>query len=90
MHTAPCFLSPLLHAFGDIQRLALSEITNVCLDDDSVWIQASLPVGMGGIDLRRAAELAPSAFLASAAGSSSLIIQILPAPLQEVTMQRLD
>ena len=85
LHTAPCFLSPLLHAFDDIQQSALSEITNVCLGDDNVWIQASLPVGMGGIGLRRAAELAPSAFLASAAGSSSLITQILPAPLQEVT-----
>ena len=37
-----------------------------------------LPVRAGGLGVRRAAQLAPSAFLASAAGCSSLILVILP------------
>ena len=41
-------------------------------------MQATLPVRDGGLGVRRAAQLAPSAFLASAAGCSSLILEILP------------
>jgi len=48
-----------------------------------MWLQASLPARAGGIGIRRAAQLAPSAFLASAAGSSDLVRQILPPHLQE-------
>ena len=56
----------------------LSEVLNISLEDDSSWLQASLPVDYGGIGVRRATQLAPSAFLASAAGSSALISRILP------------
>ena len=81
--TAPCFQSPSLEVFDDILRTTLSDITNVCLDSDSAWSQASLPIRAGGLGIRRTAQLAPSAFLASAAGCSNLINQILPAFLQD-------
>ncbi len=42
------------------------------------WTQASLPVRIGGLGFRSAAQLAPSAFLASAVGSSNLICHIHP------------
>ena len=58
----------------------LGDITNVCLEEDGTWTQASLPV----IGIRRAAQLAPSAFLASAAGCSELVAQILPPQMQGV------
>ena len=48
------------------------------LDNDSAWLQASLPVRWGGIGIRRTVQLAPSAFLASAAGCSELIDLLLP------------
>ena len=51
---------------------------NIHLDSESSWLQASLPVKAGGIGIRRATQLAPSAFLASAAGCSSIVRQILP------------
>ena len=38
---------------------------------------------MGGIGIRRATQLAPSAFLASTAGCSSIVRQILPLPFIE-------
>eukprot|EP00731_Ephydatia_muelleri_P015335 Em0008g1055a len=47
-------------------------------DDASAWIQATLSVSAGGIGIHRAAQLALSAFLASAAGTRSLIYEILP------------
>ena len=40
--------------------------------------QAVLPVRHGGLGIRSAVKLAPSAFLASAAASSAMIHQILP------------
>ena len=78
LRTAPCFLSPLLKSFDLELRSCLSTILNVNLVDDSTWTQATLPTGSGGIGVRNTAQLAPSAFLASAAGCMSLIEQILP------------
>ena len=46
--------------------------------NDTQWLQASLPVGNGGLGIRSAEMLAPSAFLASAASTHSLQQSILP------------
>ena len=59
-------------------NLTLSEVLNIHFDDASAWIQATLRVSAGGIGIRSAAQLALSAFLASAAGTRSLIYEILP------------
>ena len=80
LRTAPCFLSAHIDAYDSLLRSLLSDIINVSLADDSTRLQASLPVGIGGIGIRRAAQLAPSAFLASVVGSSDLVRQILLAP----------
>ena len=45
---------------------------------ENQWIQASLPVGDGGIGIRSAQMLAHSAFLASAASTPQLQQSILP------------
>ena len=84
VRTAPCFLSPQLQSFDNLQRSLLADIANIPLDaNDPAWAQAVLPVGSGGLGIRSASQLAPSAFLASAAGYSELIHQILPPGLQE-------
>ena len=85
LRTSPCFLSSRLGDFDNLQRLILGDITNIRLnDDDLAWAQASLPVGAGGLGIRSAVQLAPSAFLASAAGSSDLIHQILPPQMRSL------
>ena len=85
LRTTPCFLSSRLGDFDNLQRLILGDITNIRLnDDDLAWAQASLPVGAGGLGIRSAVQLAPSAFLASAAGSSDLIHQILPPQMRSL------
>ena len=71
LRTSPCAGNPLLSAFDDVLRRGLSKILNVDLDD-SQWTQTSLPVQMGGLGVRSASMLAPSAFLASAAATLSL------------------
>ena len=48
------------------------------MDNDVAWMQASLPVGSGGLGVRSATQLAPSAFLALAAGCTSIIHKLLP------------
>ena len=51
---------------------------NVDLAPNNAWLQASLPVRVGGIGVRQATQLAPSAYLASATGCLDPIQQILP------------
>ena len=63
-------------------KVLRSTLSNINLDSESAWLQASLPVKAGGIGIRRATQLAP-AFLASAAGCWSIIRQILPLPFIE-------
>ena len=56
-----------------------SNIININLtSEDSSWIQATLPVRYGGLGIMSASFLAPSAFLASADGVSSLMQGLLP------------
>ena len=74
-----------------ILKSIVSDITNILfVEDDPSWTQASLPVKFGGLGIRRAVQLALSAFLASAAASSSLINQILPQSLQGTPIPNVD
>ena len=84
LRTSPCFLSPEIQAFDDLLKSITGSITNNSLHiSDSTWTQASLPVKHGGLGIRSAVQLAPSAFLASAAGSSTLVAQIIPTHLRQ-------
>jgi len=71
LRTANCSGRSALQQFDDILRDGLSAILNISLTDDQ-WIQALRPVRSGGLGIRSATMLAPSAFLASAAGTSVL------------------
>ena len=79
--TSPCFRSHKWMEFDNILRSITNEVLNVNLVSESAWLQASLPVSEGGLGIRSAAQLAPSAFLASAAGCASLSKDILPTRL---------
>ena len=79
LRTAPCFLSPRLTSYDEQLCSVVSRICNVHLSTtDPAWSQASLPVRSGGLGIRSAVQLAPSAFLASAAAAEELMSQILP------------
>ena len=66
IQSSPSFLSPSLQKYDEILRSIVSDITNINLDE-ATWTQASLPVKSGGLGIRSAAQLEPSAFLTSAA-----------------------
>ena len=83
LRTSPCFLSPSLKNYDDELRATICSSFNIQLaESDSSWIQSTLPVNCGGLGIRSAVQLAPSAFLASAAASSELAHMILPANMQ--------
>lgn len=91
LRTSPCFLSPYIHTYDQTLKSIVSGITNVHFaEGDQTWLQASLPVNCGGLGIRSAVQLAPSAYLASAAASSDLIHQILPPRLQSLPVPNLD
>ena len=76
LRTSPCFDNPLLASFDDTLRRGMSLVLNV-EHDDKQWSQATLPVHIGGVELRSTCMLAPSACLASAAATLPLQDAIL-------------
>jgi len=79
LRTADCTDNPFLTTFDNTLKSGLSSILNVDLSDIQ-WLQACLPVRHGGLGIRSAAMLAPSAFLASGASTHDLQQSILPEP----------
>ena len=77
LRTAPCSDSNLLMVYDNILRSALASLLNIDMSI-AAWDQATLPLRWGGIGVRSAYRLAPSAFLASAAGATELLSQLLP------------
>ena len=76
LRSSPTFQHPDLHAdFDDCLKFCATDIYNVSSDDIG-WIQATLPIRLGGIGLRRASDLALPAYSASISASQSLISEI--------------
>ena len=84
LRTSPAFKSSLLTSWDNLVLAIFSRIININLcPEDPSWIQATLPVKSGGLGIRRASFLAPSAFLASADGASLLMQDLLPPQLSK-------
>ena len=77
LRTSDCGDNPLLRKFDGTLHSALTAVLNVDLAEDQ-WLQATLPIGDGGLGIRNAQMLASSAFLASAASTFQLQQSILP------------
>ena len=91
LRTSPCSKSPQLRRFDLLLRSLLGKIANINIaDNDIAWAQASLPVGSGGLGVRSATQLAPSAFLASAAGCASITQELLPPRLRDTAYHARD
>ena len=76
LRCSPSLNHPSLEVFDGFLRSAVCHITN-CDLTDTQWLQASLPIKEGGLGVRKVTTLAIPAFLASAAGTSSLQDSIL-------------
>ena len=78
LRTAPCFQSPQLARFDETLCQILSSVCNIFFTSENrLWRQASLRVKFGGLGIQSAVHLAPSAYLASLAGSSELVHRIV-------------
>ena len=87
LRSAPCFAVSSLCEYGNVLCSVLSSVTNCDMSaHQSAWVQSSLPVKMGGLGIRRAVHLAPSAFLASSAASVSLAQCIIPPRLRSLPL----
>ena len=81
LRCTPCHDHPRLEVYDELLRRGIERILNISVTDDQ-WIQASLPIKMGGLGIRRVSSLALPAFLASAAGTlptQALILGAAPA-----------
>ena len=76
---APNLIHPALAAFDNIMRDSLADLCGGPISDWS-WLKASLPVSLGGLNLRQALLHAPAAFIGSLALSDPLVAQILRHP----------
>ena len=69
-------------------RSCLETITNSSLSD-AAWIQASLPIRLGGLGLREASKVATAAFTGSCNSSRSLSTHLLDSDALSVTKRAL-
>ena len=84
LRSSPCFLSLKMQECDALLQSIASKIINISFDEDHpAWIQATLPVRCGGLGIRSIVQLAPSAFLVSAAACSDFVHQIVPAHFQD-------
>src|SRR5215471_17698081 len=79
LRSSPCTGHPCLTTIDESLRRCVARITNTDLSDDQ-WTQASLPVKAGGLGIRSAVQLAPSAYLAAFSSSAELQALILAQP----------
>ena len=84
LRKSPCFLSSSLNIYDGELRATICSSFNISLaESDPTWMQSTLPVRHGGLDIQSVVQLAPSIFLASAAASSELACIILPGNTQQ-------
>ena len=78
LRTWPAFRNlQALEAFDTIIKEMITEIINVKFDREN-WTQATLPVSLGGLGIRRATEIAAPAFISSHIAASQLMSLLLP------------
>ena len=83
LRTSPCSDSAKLASYDATVKSALSSMLNIDFSPPA-WTQDSLPLRWGGIGVRSVLQLAPSAFLASAAGATELLTLLLPTRLLNI------
>ena len=91
LRTAPCFRSDVLESYDDCLREILGSVANTLLaPNSSAWVQATLPAKLGGLGIRDAVSVAPSAFLASSHSTAELVEAILPPHISDLPAPHLE
>ncbi|KAK8720595.1 hypothetical protein OTU49_013221 [Cherax quadricarinatus] len=82
LRCAPSYDNPILHEYDSILRQIFTKVLNLTLEDGQ-WNQATLPVRLGGIGVRKSSQIALPAFLSSCIASRELVAAILPEHLRD-------
>ena len=91
LRTAPCFRSDVLESYDDCLREILGSVANTLLArNSSAWVQATLPMKLGGLGIRDAVSVALSAFLASSHSTAELVEAILPPHISALPAPHLE
>ena len=80
LRTSECCDNPQLLKFDKLQQKYITDIININMNDIQ-WTQATRPIKDRGLGIHSLTVLAPSAFLASAAGTLRIQNDILPVRL---------
>ena len=84
LRTAPCFIKPeLLDSFDKIIKATLINILNIQLSE-AAYNQATLPVALGGLGIRPAAEISIPGFLSSVHACKKIANSLLPINLRNL------
>ena len=89
LRTSPNPNETVLNKFTTLLRSRMEIIFNISFNEMG-WLQAQLPVSLGGMGIGSMVELAPSAFLASAAATTNLQNSMLPAGFVDVDKTRIS
>ena len=89
LRTSPCVGNIILNDIDATLRNCVTRTFNVQMSDDQ-WLQASFPVNKGGLGIRTATSLAPSAFSSSSAATSVLQSMILNDRFMETTISEIQ
>ena len=82
LRSAPTFRTmATLQEYDQVIKNCLEDIINIKLDQEA-WTQSSLPIKQGGLGIRKATDLALSAFLSSAFSSSHGASALLPGDIK--------
>lgn len=68
---------PLLNIFDEVIRRAAQKVTNVDMSGQ-IWEQAVLPVASGGLGIRRARDIALSAYISSVLSVENILKKVHP------------
>ncbi|XP_055330571.1 uncharacterized protein LOC129582962 isoform X1 [Paramacrobiotus metropolitanus] len=78
LRTSQTYTCPdILREFDSLMKKATTSIANADINE-SQWTQMTMPVGRGGLGIRRTEELALSAFIASATSVQPICSELLP------------
>ncbi|KAJ6648441.1 hypothetical protein Bhyg_03669 [Pseudolycoriella hygida] len=75
IRSAPIFENILLKKLDEILKSSLEHILNASLEVEN-WVQATLPVSLGGIGIRQLSSLAVPAYCSSVYSTKDLVSQI--------------
>ena len=90
LRSAPCFLErEALESFDLSIRSCAGAICNTILDDPG-WLQAKLPVSLGGLGLRSVLDISLPAYLSSLAFCRPITQSVLPTHIQHDCDDRFD